>query len=103
MKRLAAVIALSAALIAPAAHAGGNDTLCTNLADFSGLVATQRDAGLPLLEVKRQINLADMRSDVRQLFLTTATTIYMDQQFAPLNANGVRARVYSNCMAVTGS
>lgn len=100
MKRIAAVIAMT--LAAATAYAADNQALCENLADFSGLVATQRDAGMPLIEMRNQINQAPMRSDVRKLFLQTAGTIYMDQQFASLNSNGVRARVFRNCLAVVG-
>lgn len=99
MKRL--ILTLILATSASLAHAAlDQDALCENVADFSGLVATQRDAGTPLVEMKRQIQQTPIRSDVRALFLKVAGAVYMGPQYANLSPNQTRSFTFQNCMAM---
>ena len=98
MKRLITLALLAASI---SAHAAQPDqpALCENLADFTGMVTLQRDRGMTLLEMKRQITIAHLRSDVAELFNVTAERVYLNADYSNLNTNQARAYAYRSCMS----
>lgn len=91
---LVALLASSVTL----AHAADLEGMCESVADMSTLVAQQRDEGMPLSEMKRQIIRTPLRADVRTMFLNLAIAVYVGPQYVNLAPNQARSFTYQQCM-----
>lgn len=98
MKRVIVVALLASAAISAHATDAQQTAICESLADTAGVFAKARDNGQSLMDVKRQIGQAHLRSDITELFESTATRVFMGSDYADLTVNQVRSHQYVQCL-----